>query len=109
MPGTGRLAVLEAYQEVFRLHALELLLVAAIALWGAIAGRGRPRQFGVLLLLTAAYLLLAPVALNAYQARYGVTASTLLVAAAAIGGWAAFDRRAQAAPGAGGRTYTRGP
>jgi hypothetical protein len=89
---SGRLAVLETYQEVFRLHGLELVLALAIATVGAVAGRGA-RRLTVLMLAVSAYLFLMPALLNSYEPRYVVTPSAVLATAAAVGGWAAFRAR----------------
>jgi hypothetical protein len=95
--GAGR-TLLESYQAVFRLDGLLVLVALACAVAGVTAGRGPGRRGAALLLGAAALLYLAPVASFSYDYRYGMVPQPLLVAAAALGGWALAARRRE--PGA---------
>ncbi len=83
---------LAAIQDVLRVHPKLLLLSLLLALAGVVVARGRLRWGLLLLLATALAIMVIPPATVIWSSRYAVPAQGPLVAAAAIGAWALFER-----------------
>ena len=83
---------LAAIQDVLRVHPRLLLLSLLLALAGVVVARGRLRWGLLLLLATALAVMVIPPATVIWSSRYAVPAQGPLVAAAAIGAWALFER-----------------
>lgn len=93
LPSQGIREALGAYQEIFRLSGLPVIILTALAIVGLFASEGHVRRSLWLIFVLAAYLYVAPVALSSYDVRYGVPASLLLSIAGALGGWSIWKRR----------------
>ena len=76
---------LEGWQHIFRIHGALIALCGVLSLAGLVwAPRGCRRQALWLLVAFSLTLFLDSVAFNVYQARYGVPAAVLLLAAATL-------------------------
>jgi hypothetical protein len=90
---SGGIPELEAYQSVFHVDGLLLLLLAVLAPVGIFFERGR-RRWAIVLLTGCAFLMfLLPVMTLSYDVRYGWPPTPLLAAAAALSGLGLFERR----------------
>jgi hypothetical protein len=88
----GLLATMKAYERHSRLEGPALVVLLALALVGLPFARGPQLWLGVLVLATAAVVLIAPVAYVYFDARYAVPGYGPLAAAGAIGGAALWQR-----------------
>lgn len=88
------LELLDTYQRATRLGALEKLLMIALALGGLWVARGPLRRGIALFSLSAFALALGPAATLSYDIRYALPPALLASAAAALGAWALWKRRA---------------
>jgi len=86
--------LLDDYQRLARLRALEKLLLIAFALVGFWAARGTVRQAIALLGLSALAIMVLPAATLSYDIRFSLPPMLPITAAAVIGGWALWRRRA---------------
>jgi hypothetical protein len=80
----GGIELLQAYQNVFHLGGLPVLVMAILSLVGMVVDRGRRRAAIVLLSIVAFLLLLLPVLTLSYDVRYGWPPAPLLTAAAVL-------------------------
>jgi hypothetical protein len=77
--------LLGSYQSLFRVQGLLTLLLIALALAGAVVGRGKMRAGASLFLVAGLALLALPPLLSSYDVRYSVPPINLLSAGAAFG------------------------
>jgi hypothetical protein len=90
---SGGIPELEAYQTVFHVDGLLLLLLAILAPVGIFLEQGR-RRWAIVLLTGCAFLMfLLPVMTLSYDVRYGWPPTPLLAAAAALSGLSLTERR----------------
>jgi hypothetical protein len=88
-PGRG---ALNAYQDVFRVHGVLIVVLFLFAAAGVLFGRG-PR-LGILLFgSTSLLLFLLPPTVAGFEFRYGVAPATLLGCAGTLGAYALWLRR----------------
>jgi hypothetical protein len=90
---SGGIPELEAYQTVFHVEGLLVLVMAVLAVMGMVLERGRRRAAIVLLSICALLLFLLPVMTLSYDVRYGWPPAPLLAAAAVLSALGIFERR----------------
>lgn len=97
LPSQGVREILGAYQEVFRLSGLPVIMLAALVIVGLLVSAGSVRRALWLFFVLAIYLYVAPVAVTHYDVRYGVPAGLLLSIAGALGAWSIWLRFSRSA------------
>ena len=106
---SGGIPELEAYQTIFHIDGLPVLVMAVLAIIGIALERGRRRAAIVLLAVCAFLIYLLPVLTLSYETRYGWPPLPLLAAAATLGGLGIFERwRGRFPSAASGSDGTRG-
>jgi hypothetical protein len=88
----GGVEILQAYQSVFHVSGLPVLVMALLALVGMVVDRGRRRAAIVLLSVVAFLMFLLPVLTLSYDVRYGWPPAPLLAAAAVLSCLAIYQR-----------------
>jgi hypothetical protein len=86
------IGALVAYQAIFHVGGLPVLVMAIFALLGIVLTRGRRRWAAVLTTLIAFLMYLLPVLTLTYEIRYSWPATPILCVAAVIGALAAYER-----------------
>jgi hypothetical protein len=86
-------AELEAYQTIFHIDGLPVLIMAILAVLGIVLERGRRRSAVVLLTACAFLMYLLPVLTLSYDIRYGWPPLPLLAAAATLSGAGLLEGR----------------
>jgi hypothetical protein len=88
----GGIDTLGTLQDVLSVRRIPLLVALALAVLGGVFARGRVRAGIVLLVGTSLLVLLVPVAIAIYSARYAIPVSGPLVSAGALGAWSIVTR-----------------
>lgn len=89
---SGLLASMRTYERWTRLRGPPMVVLVVLALLAPLMARGRARAGASLFLGAALLLMVVPILTVFYDVRYAVPGYGPLSAAAAIGGWALWER-----------------
>jgi hypothetical protein len=89
----GGVQELQAYQTIFHIDGLPILIMAILSVIGIVLERGRRRAAIILLSVCSFLMFLLPVMTLSYDVRYGWPPTPLLASAAVLSALGIFERR----------------